>query len=306
MLEPVKVLRDPSRYWNFLKATHLPYSFSWSLMRTIRHMHSPGEQALRKKMLGPAPAEISAVLDTLNEFGIAKFDEGFGPDRQEVVRQLAAILAEERKKTLQNSVADSRKSSFLLNLVMDSAFTPYPAVLAFMLDHRFLDLASHYLGEVPVLSSASLWLSPINTSAKSSQLYHFDEADDRQLKFFLNVEAVREENGPFTAVPATISEEIRKRSGGHLYGRRSDEVVASCLNGEKPMTFVGEKGALAAVDTSRCLHYGSRGNTAERVVLMFQYTRLSAPLAHVPEWGPGIIEFAKTLSPQQRRALQLT
>ena len=306
MLEPVKLLRDPSRYWSILKATHLPYSVSWPLMRTLRRIYSPGEQAVRKGMLGPVTAETSAVLDRLNQFGLAKLDAGFAPDTSEVLRQLSAVFAVERAKRNPNAAADSKKTGFLVNLIKDTDFASYPTVLAFMLDHRFLDLAGHYMGEVPILSAASLWLSPVNTSAESSQLYHFDEEDDRQLKFFLNIEAVREENGPFTAVPANISDVIKQRSGGSLHGRRPDDLVASCLNGEKPTKLIGERGDLAAVDTSRCLHYGSRGNTVERAVLMFQFTRFSAPLGRVPNWGDAVKELAKTLSPQQRRALQLT
>jgi hypothetical protein len=304
VLQPIAFLRNHDTIWQWLKRSGMPFLMRWSLMRRIRLWRSPGERMVRRQLLDAAPAgPAGEILKQLEDTGIARIGKAFAPHAEAIALRLSSIFAESAKSS-NNQRTSSNKAGFLVTLLRDADFIAHPEVLSFMSDRRFVDLAGHYLGEVPLLSSAQLWW-PINTTAKSSQLYHFDEEDDRQLKFFLNVEAVGPEHGPFTAIPAKASARAKARTGS-MHGRFHDDLVDACLNGKPPTAFTGARGTLAAVDTSRCLHYGSRGNSADRAVLMFQFTRFSAPLGRIPNWGEEIKPFARNLSAAQRRALQLT
>lgn len=149
-------------------------------------------------------------------------------------------------------------------------FLQHPEIGDFILNDLFVALATHYLGGIPRLGSVMLWWSTANDTTKASQLYHTDTEDGRQLKFFVNLTEVRPENGPFTFFPASISKSIRTTLG-HDVGRLRDKDVNRDFSSKKAFPFIGAVGSGIAVDTSNCLHYGSRTRQGERLILMTQY-----------------------------------
>ena len=144
-----------------------------------------------------------------------------------------------------------------------------------MVSRPILDAATSYLGCVPILSAADLLWSPVNETSMSSQRFHLDDEDNRQLKVFLNVREVTSDHGPLTFLPADASERVRQRTGT-IIARASDERVLGAAEAE-PIRVCGGPGSGALVDTGRCLHYGSRKNAEERLLLSFQYLRDDAP-----------------------------
>ena len=115
-----------------------------------------------------------------------------------------------------------------------------------------------------------LWWSTANDTTKASQLYHTDTEDGKQLKFFVNLTEVRPENGPFTFFPSAVSKSIRTKLG-HSVGRVHDKDINEHCSSVKAFPFVGTLGSGVAVDTSNCLHHGSRTRKGERLILMTQY-----------------------------------
>ena len=71
------------------------------------------------------------------------------------------------------------------------------------------------------------------------------------------------------------------------------------------MKATGPAGKGLMLDTSRCLHYGSRGNTIERLVLMFQYTSFYAPKSRWPDWANALAGRDIPLDRFQKLALGL-
>lgn len=141
-----------------------------------------------------------------------------------------------------------------------------------------------YLGSVPVLGGAALWWTPPNESSIRSQLWHIDEEDRNQVKLLVNMTVTGTEAGPFTLLPRELSERIEARvQANRVLGRyrrlgrlpdieQDPEVIG------KTVSLAGGPGSAALVDTCRCLHYGSRGNRTDRVVLMVQYLPFDTPL----------------------------
>jgi hypothetical protein len=167
-----------------------------------------------------------------------------------------------------------------------------------------VDLATAYMGAVPVLSSARLWWTPPNDSVQQSQLYHSDGEDDRQLKFFFNLFDVTEDAGPLTFLPADVSAQVRRRLG-YVSGKLDDETIAAAAGSLDPVRATGPAGSGVALDTSRCLHYGSRRNTVGRLVLMFQFTSFYAPRSERVAWVDGIDRTGLEVDDVQRLALGL-
>lgn len=158
---------------------------------------------------------------------------------------------------------------------------------------KILKPISEYLGTVPVLATAHTWLSPNNQNfeATASQLFHFDREDRRQIKCFIPIEAITEDCGPLTLIPAAESLKFFqwhvKNGGDATFKQRfSDERVHACYGAEHEVQMTGAPGLVAMVDTSSCLHYGSRNGLKHKHHFMLQYYtpfcpkndgRLSAP-----------------------------
>lgn len=175
---------------------------------------------------------------------------------------------------LQEKKAKANKA-FLVKLVkMDSLDLESP-LLRFALRRDIVASAAQYLGMVPILQYANvLYSSHAADEPAKSQLYHCDSDEAEQMKVFILCEEVTPEKGPLTFVPASQSQVIRDRVQYQYKTRLSDEAVREASNGELcEIALTGPPGTTAFLDTSRCLHYGSRflDTSARRLVVMLQY-----------------------------------
>lgn len=198
--------------------------------------------------------------------------------------QVQQLALEYWRSEQRSAVTLNPKKTFLHTLAVGDDFLAHPEWLSFMLDRSLLERASEYLGSVPVLGGAALWWTPPNESSIRSQLWHLDEEDRHQVKLLVNITATGPEAGPFKLLSREFSERIerciqtnrvlgRYRRLGRLPDIDGDPEVI-----EKTISLTGGPGSAALVDTCRCLHYGSRGNRTDRLVLMVQYLPFDTPL----------------------------
>jgi hypothetical protein len=153
-----------------------------------------------------------------------------------------------------------------------------PAFLEAALCPPVIEAAAGYLGTVPKLFYLDLWVTRPNLEARhyDSQLYHLDQPDTGIVSFFVNVFDVAPENGPFTFLPADVSRTVRKatrydRVTTFGAGRLDDgEVFRHCRKDDE-VALIGPAGSGGFVDTSVCLHAGSRCRSGERVMLVIRY-----------------------------------
>lgn len=165
---------------------------------------------------------------------------------------------------------------FLLSVISGNEFHAHPDLIRFMVSEPILNMASRYLGTVPVLEGAALWWTPPNDSVVSSQMVHIDELAPRQVKILLNCMTTSDEHGPLHLVPADVSEELR-RQGRHRRGRLDDQWLEQPRKNGELYKAVGPPGSGVVFDSSRCLHFGSRGNSKDRLVLAFHFLPIDAP-----------------------------
>ena len=109
----------------------------------------------------------------------------------------------------------------------------------------------------------------------SSQQWHLDGGDIRQLKLFLYLNDIDEDAGPLTIIPAEESRHLIKRLN-YVKGKLPDDKVAALVPQEKWIQLIGSKGTLVVCDTSSCFHFGGRAREGERLFLEFHYST-SAP-----------------------------
>jgi len=265
-----------------LRAT--PAGYAW--LRRAESVLSPFDLPRRKRAAEGFNARGGRPLMAANggwaTVGPANFT---GLDR--VMDSCQAIferkLAQDRGP--QRSTGDSKdlleKRKFLRNLLLDDDIREHPEFLDFALSDEALGIATRYLGVVPYLNRIDLLYSTPREADDliKSQLFHVDPEGLRQVKFFINVFDVGEAEGPFTFIPADASQRIlgdirrlRRANGQPHVGRYTDEEVEAVGGAEAIVSLEGPRGSGVAIDTSKCLHLGSRVRPgAFRLVFYVQY-----------------------------------
>ncbi|HZM94617.1 MAG TPA: hypothetical protein VFB92_14400 [Vicinamibacterales bacterium] len=268
------------------------------LLRAANMARSPREIRHRTRVAAPYLAQLDSStqpfidprtgysllsLNTKSELGhvLPTCRQLFEFKKEDIGERLSGIenwSAERREKFL------ARKRSFLRYLLDDEDLLQHPEIVDFALSDRLLGAATRYLGMVPYLSRVDLMYSLPRGSGDNiaSQLFHLDHEGVTQVKAFVHLFDVGDREGPFTFIPADATMRIvndirrlRKRRGSHHdveLRRYSDEEIAAVDGTKDIVTVKGPTGTGVAVDTSRCLHLGSRVDEgAFRLCLYLQY-----------------------------------
>ena len=244
----------------------VPSDVLFHALRARRIMRDPGDFLSRRLQ---ARKINSSYTDLINKEKGYRF---FGPDTFPGI--MDAVNAARRIFEAKSLNLSDAKKTFFFNVLEASDLNENSELLALARSQPLNVAAAGYLDTVPDLNGMGVFYSPANTSTEKSQQYHTDDIDSRQVKCFINVNGVGPDNGPVTFIPADISDSVRRKLGHHWRGRRlqDEEVFAHCKQ-EDAISLVGEPGSGVLVDTSRCLHFGSRCRTGYRLVIMYQYTR---------------------------------
>jgi hypothetical protein len=161
----------------------------------------------------------------------------------------------------------------MLNTADDIA--EFPALLDFATSSDLLKIVSTYLQCIPVLTEISFYISePTEGDATGSQLFHIDLEDTRVVRLIVPIEDITLEQGPFCFIPEKASAEaIKKLHYGSLKStyRIKDEEMYRVINKNNLVVGTCEKGDLLFADTSRCFHYGSRGQNIPRKLCMLNF-----------------------------------
>ncbi len=173
------------------------------------------------------------------------------------------------------------KGDYLRNLLSNDDLLRNPLLVDFALSDGALGMAASYLGTIPYLNRVDLLYSlpRAGDDKVSSQLFHVDPEGLTQVKFFINVFDVGEGEGPFTFIPADETARIirdvaalRTRQGKQHAGRYLDDEISAVGANDGIVCVMGPQGSGVAVDTSRCLHLGSRVSPGSfRLCLYIQY-----------------------------------
>lgn len=298
-LRPIRLMRNASVYHRLLRHKFsVPRKLVNPAIRSLKHLVNPSERATRTR-LARGLAGSSAADKSLAENGYVLF----GPEDLPLLGAALDNHQDELWGRIRKAGdgADANKS-MLRTVVSDNGFFDMPDLMRFAISRPIAELATRYFGRVPLLTAYSLWWSPPNDSLKQSQLYHCDGEDARQLKFFFNLTEVTPENGPFTLLPGDVSDRI-KAANGIDAGKVTDEEIAASGGAGSELVLTGPRGAGACVDTCRCLHFGSRGNTKDRVVLMMRFNDHLAPNVDMPDWHLRAGELAGELDDVQKLML---
>ena len=186
----------------------------------------------------------------------------------------------------------------VFDLLSDDQLAEAPELVSFFLEQQLTEAAVHYLRTIPVLRRIGLGLALGSRRVRppfGSQLWHLDGDDGVQLKFLMAVEEIGAHDGPLTFLPADTQRVVRQLgppvSGS--YATYDDQEVLAHVAQDELLTLEGPPGRALLLDTSRCLHFGSRvppGTPQARAGVFPPHPLLHpGPAARAQRWpqGPG-------------------
>lgn len=270
-----------------------------ALLRLLRIGAAPAEYLARRSIARDYLASHPARLRVDRELGYRRVSAEELPRLREFV-ELSRELCAARASVLEHMHrARAGKHRIVFDLLSDARLAADARWLEFALCDELLSSAIDYLGEVPVLSRVGVGASlpsATNEPPAHSQLFHVDADDTRQLKLLVNTSHVEREDGPFSWLPAGVSERVLRSLRGEMLARVAaqrahgatttprywDHELGALVSERLVERLEGPPGTAVLIDTARCLHFGSRVQPERRrvvsAVLYERYHRaLDAP-----------------------------
>ncbi|HET9196603.1 MAG TPA: hypothetical protein VFO21_27200 [Vicinamibacterales bacterium] len=258
------------------------YSSAGRAMLAVTEAVTSPRDAIQRRNAAAAYNRTHADMRLDRRDGYAMLPPGSVANTDEIIA-LSLSLFEEKQRQLEAAAGSShsKKWAFLRSILTNQDLASNPKLVDFALSDSLLGLVTNYLGTIPHLNRIDLLYSVNHggEEAISSQIYHLDPEGTRQAKLFMNLRDVGPAEGPFTFIPASettrIVNAIKKRrleDTQMAAGRYSDDELEAVGGLKKAISVDGPKGSAALVDTSRCLHFGSRVKPGTyRLCLYIQY-----------------------------------
>jgi len=215
----------------------------------------------------------NARLRIPKDKGYVRFDaSGFG-GTQNIVAAGRAI----HQRWIENPVETNATKSYFHSISNGDDLEKYPAIMEFALNRDLLSTLSDYYSFVPELCSVGLMLSTPAEKISGSQHGHFDTKDSKHIKVVIAVEDIHDENGPFEFIAADSSNVVREKSNGRwsYSGRFKDQSLFKVIPHSAFLKMTAAAGAGLIVDTSNCLHFGSRVERGFRLMWFLHYATFS-------------------------------
>tara|TARA_B100000989_G_C19499630_1_gene453640 strand:+ start:600 stop:1631 length:1032 start_codon:yes stop_codon:yes gene_type:complete len=170
------------------------------------------------------------------------------------------------------------KKNTLLSLPIDISIKENKPIKKLALHPEIIKPVGNYLGGLPILYGCYIWYSPNdkNINLIGSQLYHFDREDYRQIKCFIPIRNISEKNGTLNVIPAKNSREFMNKRGQNeayqsLKQRFSDNEVYQKIGEKFKVELKAKTGEIILLDTSNCLHFGSRKSEKPKYHITLHY-----------------------------------
>jgi hypothetical protein len=161
----------------------------------------------------------------------------------------------------------------------------YPSFLDFATSSDLLVVLSRYLGTFPVLSTtAPQGIRVVESNSefdtrpnepKDSQLFHIDYYAKPSVYVIVLIRDTAIDQGPWHFLPKSVSMRVKQQLGYWRRGkpyRLTDEEVYSVADPAEVIRFACPRGSVLFIESSGCMHYGSRNMIRPRFQLMYGYT----------------------------------
>lgn len=215
--------------------------------------------------------------------------DGWAIDTSMSLPHLDRVLADSREIIAERSGGRTSQvgayRSYFQDVWTSEDCLRYPSFIDFATSSDVLSAVSHYVGCIPALSTtlpAGIRFVESNADfddqpdrPHDSQLFHIDYYSLPNVYVLVLLEDTTHQHGPWTFLPRSISQRARQQlaywTTKHGY-RLSDEEVYSVVDRDELIEFAYPRGTVLFIESSGCLHFGSRNSEKPRFQLMYGYT----------------------------------
>lgn len=217
------------------------------------------------------------------EDGWARDDSLSLPHLDRILASAESII--EERSGQRQSVPGAYRSYFQDVWKTDTDPIDYPEFLDFATSSDLIAPVAHYLECIPALSTtlpsgirfveSNAAFDDQPDTPHDSQLYHIDYYSLPNVYVLVLLRDTTSDQGPWTFMPRSVSQRVREELGYWGHGRdyrMSDEEVLSVASPSDVIEFTGRRGSVLFIESSGCLHFGSRNAVKPRFQLMLGYT----------------------------------
>jgi hypothetical protein len=256
----------------------------------------------------------SLHIDPQKGYVLSSADKVAGlPELVAQVREFAdAKIAGLDRAKIEASARQGSVKPFYFNILDRDDVNRIDRLMPFAVSPPVLSVLAEYYGILPELSHVAVFYSgfakPFEPDSKplGTQCLHWDNHDRRHVKMFTYLSDVGPDDGPLTILPADKSWWLRRRTG-RVFGTsplRDDAELFRYFGKDDLVPLTGPAGTVAFVDTTKCLHFGSRCKSGgSRTTLVLHYARFATAysVARTSQWQ----DLNVVSSPECRAGLNL-
>jgi hypothetical protein len=165
-----------------------------------------------------------------------------------------------------------------------------PEIHPFVFNDLIIDIAGAYMDCYPAFGTCNLRRSYVNDLPETgTQTYHVDPNSPRFLKFFIYLNDVDEDGGPFCYIEGTHQRKfwLNGQSFNQTYNWPTD-IINQIHEGQHEVKYLtAKKGDLLMADTNGW-HRGTKPFSQNRTMLTLDY------VCHVEEWRDSRFDFKQS------------
>jgi ectoine hydroxylase-related dioxygenase (phytanoyl-CoA dioxygenase family) len=210
--------------------------------------------------------ENKKVVDNLLERGYHIIENVFTKE------QISKIRADfDKQANLGNNLKEHNKHF----TVIDQPLVNCPSVFEFAFNDQIVNIASEYFKCLPAVGTLNLRRSYENRDQPvKHQIFHSDPNSIKFIKFFLYLEDVSLDNGPFTIVEGSLNNKFQGWTDKY---RWTDEEIDRIYGKDKVKQITAKVGDLIIANTT-AFHKGTPPLSGDRTMLTLNYT------VHPEDW----------------------
>ncbi len=288
-----------SRAFEFLfrplaRKLHANHKELLGIRNTMRLAHAYNRLKIRRQDDWRRQLYREQLPELLRENGVAtrpkiEIKDGWAIDRSMSLPHLDRVLADSEKIIAERAGArrtvEGAYRSYFQDVWTPADLEKYPSFLDFATSSDVLAVVSEYLQSIPALSTTlPSGIRFVESNAAfddrpdephDSQLFHVDYYSLPNVYMLVLLRDTTSENGPWCFLPKSVSQKAAAALGNWKRGkgyRFTDKQVYAVADRSELIEFSAPRGTVLFIESSGCLHYGSRNSTKPRFQLMYGYT----------------------------------